>query len=134
MSGGDDTMARWIAGVRQIGTMPEDTAKAAAPLVEAAARRTASAGTTPTGQPWSDRKKGGRALEHAADAITAEASGASVAIVLRGPEVYHHHGVGKTIPQRQIIPVAGDPVPPAVADAITKAAEQTFRRAVGGGS
>lgn len=124
---GDAALADMIARVRSLGGMPEDVARAAAPLVQEAARSTVRAGTTPTGKPWPRKKDGGQPLQNAAAALTAEPSGTTVTLVLTGPEVFHHYGVGKSTPRRQQIPDPGDPLPPRLAEALARGAEQVFR-------
>jgi hypothetical protein len=117
--------------VRALAGLADATAAEAAPLVQAAARRTAAAGTTPDGRAWVAKKDGGRPLAGAANAIAASAAGPTIAITLEGVEVYHHHGVGKTTPERQIIPKPGDPIPVGIAEAIGKGAVLAFSKLAG---
>ena len=108
--------------------------------VEAAARATAAAGTTPSGEAWAPKKDGGgRPLAHAASAITAIVSGGSravIALVLRGHYVVHHFGRAKSkggggLPKRQILP-SSDALPPAITNAVQAAAERVLARVMGG--
>ena len=125
MSGGSDAMTRMVERVRALRTIESDTAEAARPAIEAAARATAAAGTTPTGEAWAPRKAdGARALPNAASAVTAEAVGSVVQVVVKPPYVFHQ----KT---RQIIPGSGEGIPPAIEAALQEAAVATFRKAVG---
>lgn len=116
-----------IASVRRLGSMPEDVAAAAAPLVEEALRATVRAGTDPDGHPWKRKKDGGDPLVHAADHIATRAVGSVVRATLTGVEVFHHFGAG--VPRRQILPDPGT-IPEAVGAAVQRAAEQVFARAV----
>lgn len=128
----DDALAAFIERVRKLGTLGEDAAKLAAPLVEKAMKRTAAAGTTPDGEAWAPRKDGGRALVNAADALSAEAVGSVVVGKLDGVEVVHNRGT-KRMPRRQILPSLGAGIPRNIADALTEASAEAFKRAMGGG-
>ena len=106
-------------------------ASKAAPLVDAALKKTANAGQTPTGSAWKPKKDGGRPLVHAASHIETRAHGAIVSATLTGPDVFHNVGAGGK-PHRQIIPQNGT-IPPGVADALHEAASAVFREITGGG-
>jgi hypothetical protein len=144
----------FIAGVETLGKMNQDVAKAAVEPVLEAARATASAGTTPTGEPWAPTKEGGRALPNAAGAITGAAKGTRIDIKIPPPLVYHQFGAGGSsqtkeakrararaaksgttskfhAPQRQIIPNQGEPIPEPMKAAIAETAERVFEKAVG---
>lgn len=115
-----------IASMRGLARVPERAAELAAPRLEAIAKATASAGTSPTGEAWAPRRADGRrAMPNAAAAVRAEAAGATVALVLEGPEVYHQRARedGRP-PRRAIIPAPGEPIPPAMLDAIAQAVAQ----------
>lgn len=115
-----------IAKLKKLGgpRMPERVAELAAPLVEAVAKKTAAAGTTPLGQPWQPKKGGGRPMVHAADHVRATAQGRVVSLVLRGVDVFHHKGLGGR-PRRQVIP-DGASVPPAMWHALRQAARKAW--------
>jgi hypothetical protein len=117
--------------MRGLGDLPREAAKESAPLVEAASKATAAAGTTPSGKPWVQTKAGGRALKNAANAVTAEALGPVVQIRVDGVEAIHHAGTKKD-PQRQIIPSGGDSIPAGVADALVAGSTKAFQRMTGG--
>jgi hypothetical protein len=119
----------WIASVRRLGAMPEDVAQAAAPLVQEALRATAAAGSDPDGHAWQPKKNGGAPLVHAADHIHTSAVGSIVRTALTGKDVFHHFGATKGGVRRQILPDPGT-IPPGVAAALDRAAEQVFARAV----
>jgi hypothetical protein len=105
-------------------------AAAAAPLVQEAAKATAAAGTTPTGEAWAPRKKdGGRAMANAAGAVRAYALGAIITIALSGVEVYHH--LSKSHPRKVIPDAGGDTIPTTIADAIERGAVRAWSRAMG---
>jgi hypothetical protein len=118
-----------IAGLRRLEGLPALAAALAAPLVDAEAKRTAAAGTSPEGAPWAPRKKdGGRALAGAAKTIAVQALGSVVRIVLRGPEAWHQfNSYG-----RRIIPDGGAGIPDGVARALIEGCKQAFARAMGG--
>ncbi|HEX8795457.1 MAG TPA: hypothetical protein VF765_31120 [Polyangiaceae bacterium] len=132
MSGADAALSAFIQRVRGLRTLAADAAKLAAPLVEAAAKKTAAAGVTPDGIPWAPKKGGGRALVHAANALSARALGPAVVLTLKGVEVLQNFGTTR-LPARQILPEGGAGVPKAFADALAKASETAFARAMGGG-
>lgn len=111
---------------RKLETFPQDAAKIAAPLVDAALKETARAGTDPLGNPWPPKKDGGAPLKNAADHITTKAVGTVVQATLQGVEVFHHYGAG--VPRRQILPDPGT-IPPRVEKALRKAADQAFDKA-----
>src|SRR5262245_22280651 len=74
-----------IATARSMATLAQDAAPIAARYVEAQLKATASAGQAPDGTPWVEKKKGGgRALQHAAEAIRVQAMGTVVLIILTG--------------------------------------------------
>lgn len=102
----------------------------AARKLEAALKRTASAGLTPDGQPWAPKKDGaGRPYVNAAAAITAKAIDDLLLVTLAAPESFGHRGVGKTQVPRPMIPDSGSGIQPIVAAAITEAAEEVFAEA-----
>ncbi len=123
-----DAMIRRLRGLRG---MSAAAAREAAPLVEAAAKASADAGTTPSGAAWSPTKRDGdRALTRAASAVSARATGSVVQIVLVGHHIYHSLGIGR--PKRQIIPDKGDAIPSAIAAAMAEGARRAFARLMGG--
>lgn len=109
--------------LRRLADAPERAAAVAAPLVDEAIKTTARAGTTPTGQAWQPKKGGGAPLVHAADHIKTTAVGTAIRVRLEGVDVFHHYGAG--VPRRPILPDPGT-IPPAVASALDRAAEQVF--------
>lgn len=130
----DDAEARrnldaWIAELERLGSdVVKATAAEAVPDVLAAAQATANAGTTPEGNPWEPKKKGGRALPNAAKAITVHATGSVITITLAPPYTFHQYGVGESTPQRQIIP--SGVLPAGIARALQRAVERAFRRLI----
>lgn len=115
---------RMIAILRGLGgaEVAQAVARRAAPLLDEAVKRTASAGQDPEGHPWPARKDGGRALERAADHITTRAAGNLVRMTLTGPDVFHHFGATRGQVRRQIIPDAGAEIPASVVAVLTQAA------------
>lgn len=102
MSAMSDLLA-FGAAVGQLEQLAERGAAAAAPLVEAEAKKTARAGTDPSGMPWAPKKDGSRALKNAADHVSAHAAGSFVVVELAGVDNWHQDGAqGKEV--RRVIP------------------------------
>jgi hypothetical protein len=101
-SGDFASLDKMIESLRSMDTLVQEGAPIAARNIEAALKSTVSAGQAPDGTPWPDKVTGGKALKNAAAAITVRVVGASIVIVLKGVEVFHHFGAG--VPRRQIIP------------------------------
>lgn len=115
--------------LRKLGELPREAAAIAAPLVDAAIKKTAAASTAPDGTPWAPKKRGGgRPLEHAPEHIETKAIGPVIRSSLSGVDVYHHYGAG--VPRRPILPDPGT-IPPNVEKALQSAAEKAFEKAVG---
>lgn len=114
------------------GSFDAEVQRRATPLVEAAVKASAAAGTTPDGQPWAVRKDGGRALVNAAAAIAVKSYPGVLRIILTGVEVFAHFGKGARQVARKIIPDTGT-MPKAIADAIGQATDEAFARVFGGG-
>lgn len=127
----DATLSAFIARLRSLPRLAEEVAREAAPLVERAARSNAERGLDPEGKPWAPTKDGKRPLQHAAEALTAKATGAIVELVLVGHHVVHHYGT-KRMPARRIVPDAGAGVPKHLADAMREGARRVFGRLMGG--
>lgn len=110
--------------LRAIPSLGATIAREAAPDVLAAAKSTADAGTTPEGKAWAPRKKdGGRALAHAADAITVRAVGDVIEIVLSGVNVYQQA-------KRRILPERGKTLPSQIVNAILSKARAVIVRSL----
>ena len=121
-----------ISALRKLGAkdIEEKIAKKAAPLLEAALKKTLAAGQTPEGKQWAPRKAdGGRAYANAASKVTAKAYGSLVKATLTGPEVYAQYA-SHGIAQRQMLPDAGAAIPASVTNAIEEAARQVFEEAM----
>lgn len=127
---GDLAMQEMIARVRRLGKLPEDVAKAAAPLVEGVAKRAAAAGENANGKAWRPRKDGKPALVNMAAAVGARAVGTVVQIFLRGTSTGSAKVQAIQAARRDVLP-SGE-VPPAIATEIKRAASQVFSRAMGG--
>lgn len=115
-----------IASLEKLAKLGEDAAKHAAPFVDEAVKATAKAGTTPDGDAWKPKKDGGRALVHAADALSTKARGDLVTVTLRSPETFHNFSKKH---KRQILPDAGAEMPRNVVKALKKAADKAFDEA-----
>ncbi len=130
---GELALNGFIDALRKLGAIDADAAKLAAPLVLAAAKKTARAGTTPDGKPWPGLKAGGgRALVNAADALSVKAVGTTVVLTLSGINVLQNFGTS-SIPARQILPDGGAGMPRNIADALTAGAQKAFAQTMGGG-
>lgn len=127
MASGSAVMSRWIEGFRKLPK--EATAEAIVDVVEEDVRSTISAGTTPDGVPWPERKVGGKALKNANGAVTVAAIDTKVIVRLTGPEAVHHFGTKKD-PQRQVIPTA---IRPTLATRIKNRLFERFRKVLGVG-
>lgn len=124
----EDRLIAMIAKLRAFGSNAlEAAAREAAPLVEAAIKETAAAGTTPQGDKWHDRKDGQRAMPNAADSITATPRGKKIVVkTTRGYAINNNLKEGR---RRQVIPSRKDPVPPAIVDALEEGARRAFEKA-----
>ncbi len=122
----DDELAAFASKLRSLKGLAPQAAKEAAPLVEAAIKKTAAAGTDINGTPWPVKRDGARALPNAAGAISAVANGAAVIVTLIGNYVFHNSAKGPD--RRRILPDSGAGIPPAIAAVLQRATEQTFRR------
>lgn len=109
----------------RLAGMAEETAKEAAPLVEAELRSTAAAGTSPDGTAWPAKRDGGRPMLHAASHITARSFGRTVRATLEGPDVFWHFREGKF--SRPVLPDSGT-IPAGIARALKTAADRAFAR------
>jgi hypothetical protein len=186
-----DPMAEMIAALARLADLPEEAARLGAPLVEAALKKSAKAGTTPAGVSWPAKKDGSAPLVNAAAAISTKANGKVITTKLSGVNVIHNFGtkLGATrsaqisdaagareaveaieksakkahesakkaakaagqaapevpksrsvaqrlgayhTPPRQIIPDAEEAMPAALIEAIKKAADAAFDKAMGG--
>jgi hypothetical protein len=124
---GEDPLIAMIAKLRAFGkTALEDVAKEAAPLVEAALKETAAAGTTPNGEQWKPRKDGSRAMPDAADSISATAQGKRVVVkTSRGHAINNNLREGR---RRQVIPSRKEATPKIVVDALEEGARRAFEK------
>lgn len=156
---GHDELEAFVRRVEALGKMNAEAAKEAAPDVLEALQKTARAGTSPSGEPWPPKADGGRALGGAAKAIEVTTKGPQVVAHIGPPEGFHNWGAGGSsttkkavqararaarvaaksgtkskfhAPRRQILPGPGDPIPPAVNDAMRAAAARVFDRTMGG--
>ena len=92
------TLAARLRGLKDAGTA---IASEAAPGILEEAKRTAAAGTTPTGDAWAPRKAdGARAMPNAASGLSVRAEGDVVVLTLGAPYVFNQK-------KRPIIPYAG---------------------------
>lgn len=132
MSVGFEALDAMIARLQGLRSFAAEAASRAAPHVEAAARATAAAGTTPVGAAWAPKKRpdGRRPLEGAAAFVHARAAGTVLVLAIQGHHLYHSLGIGR--PKRQIIPDKGEPIPPSIRAACERGAREAFARAVGG--
>jgi hypothetical protein len=121
-----------IATFRGLSAIDRRAAELAAPRLEDAIQRTASAGTTPEGEAWAPTKKGGRAMANAAAHVTAKAYGSTVRVKLDTVDVFHHFGRGASEVRRRVIPDPGTR-PRVVDEAVRAAMAEAFAELTGGG-
>jgi hypothetical protein len=141
MADGYAQLDAMVATLRKLGQAPTLVAAVAAPLVSAAAKATAAAGTDPYGVPWPPKKDGSRPLANAAAAVSAAAvAGTVVQLRLDGTatgsqkvQAIQHHGTGN-IPARAMLPRGGEDLPKGIAAACQAAASKVFQQATAGGS
>jgi hypothetical protein len=159
MSSGHAAFDAYIAGVESLRTLNEQVAKAAEAGVKAAARASADAAETPSGEEWPELADGGKALRGAGAAIESSTKRNRIDLKIGKPFVFHNHGAGGSsttkeavrqrkraaaeraksgttskfhAPRRQILPVAGEPIPETMTAAIEEAAAGIFGKAMGG--
>lgn len=129
MSDGAAALDAMIASLRRLSGLPERAAAEAAPLVEAAVRATAAAGTDSYGKAWPLKKDGARALPDAASSVIATAHGPVVQLKISGGYVLQGRLKGDS--RRQILPDSGN-LPPAVVGALQEGARRAFAKAMAG--
>ena len=118
-----------LGALRALARLPEDAAKAAAPLVEDALRASVAAERAPDGTPWTPRRKGsGPMYAHAPDRIKVVAIKTLIRATLTGPEVYAHFGT-KNTPRRPMLPDPGT-LPANLARILEDASAKAFAKAV----
>lgn len=128
---GFSTFDAMRAQIASLGTLAEDVVKEAAKPFAQAIEKTAAEGKTPDGEKWQPKKDGGAPLVHAAEKITISATGKVLAAKVPFPESLHNRGT-KTRAKRQILPDAGDGLPPQIANVLQTSAERVFARKTGG--
>lgn len=119
-----------IARIKALRSLATRAAPAVAQRVEQLLDAQIGAGQTPDGAAWAPRKDGGRALVHAAKAITVRAVGTVVLVRLSGPEAIHNQGT-KKYPRRQIIPGRSG-LPTTWGQALKDELGKVFRQTIGG--
>lgn len=108
-----------------IGDSANGIAKVAAPLMEAAVKKTAAAGTSPDGTPWRSKKDGDPALKNAAQSVQGRAIGSVVELRLVGTATGDAKVQAIQNARRPILPKPGM-APAPVAEALQTAARQYF--------
>lgn len=126
-----DELDTMIAKVRALGAAPEEVAKLAAPLVEAAVKQTAAAGTSPDGVAWAPRRDGRPALVNAAAAVAARAIGPVVQLRLVGTPTGSQTAQAIQNHYRPILPSKASELPKPVTAALTEAGRRYFNRSMG---
>ncbi|NUP05524.1 MAG: hypothetical protein HOW73_05640 [Polyangiaceae bacterium] len=125
MASGGAQVQAWIKAFQKL---PQEVrAEKMADVVLEDVKRTAAAGTSPTGVAWPEKKDGGRALANAADHLSTVVSGSTVHLVLTGPDAIHNYGTGKD-PKRQVLPTI---LPQTMAEKLTARVFKLFRGALG---
>ena len=108
-----------------VGAMPELVA-----AVRDELSATVASGTTPEGEAWPMRKKGGRALQNAMSAVHVGAVGMLIVVRLTGVEARHHRGLAKGGVDRPIIPTGA--LPAAWGRAFKRVFDERFGEAANG--
>lgn len=148
-------LQEFIARVEGLQKLNAEVAKAAAEPVADDVRKTASAGQTPTGEAWPDRKGGGKALAGVEKAITVKARLTRVVVSLAWPWVPHQWGAGGSsttkeakrarsksakaaaqagikskfhAPRRQVLPATDEAIPDRILATLKKTAAAVFER------
>ena len=129
MSSGDAALQGMIDKLAVLGRV-EDLAKSSAPLVVAAVKSTAAAGTSTDGVPWLPRKDGSPALQNAAAAVEGDADGATIHLRLVGTSTGSQRAQAIQNHTRPILPLPGRLGKP-VTSALTAAAQRYFARSLG---
>jgi hypothetical protein len=130
---GHDELQGMIESIRRMGELGITAAPDVARVVDAELRRTIAAGTTPDGQPWQERQRGGKPLQNAGDALFVAAVGGTVYVRLKGPEARHHRGTARGGVMRQVIP-SSSRLPAPLASKIKAVLVEHFDAAAGGGN
>lgn len=121
------SFAPWIAKIAAMRGLGDKVAESAAPTVLTAAKQTASAGTSPSGEVWKPKKDGkGAPLVNAPSAITVAVEGAVILLEVAGRHAFHSLGIG--VPKRAIIPDTGDTIPKGIEVALVRAAEKVWAK------
>lgn len=148
----------FIAGVEQLQELNERVARAAEKPVADVVRANIIAGRSPSGEAWPEREEGGRALRGAAEALESTSAGTKIVLRIGPPYVFHNWGAGGSsttkkaeqtrksaarkaassgtkskfhAPRRQILPIAGEPIPEKMNEAIAETAKLVFEKAMG---
>lgn len=118
-----DAMIATLQSLEGYAVGPAIAARAA-PILDAAVKRTAKAGQDPDGKAWAPTADGRPPLVNAAEHISTRANGSLVRMTLVGPDVFHHYGATRGGIRRQVIPDAGAEIPKVAIDAVTRAARE----------
>ena len=127
---GDAVLKAMIDKLRSLGKDGLRQAAEAARLeVIDAVEQTARAGEDANGNPWPLRKDGEQAMPKAANYITGQVidgiDGPAVQLKVTGPYAINHH---RKKPRRRILPIAGEPIPKSITDAMAKGAKRAFEK------
>lgn len=106
----------------------ELAAQESRPLVEAAAKATAAAGTDPYGQQWKSKRDGTPALTGAESSVTATVLGTVVQIRTRGGYAIQNF---IKVHRRQVIPDKALPLPDSIVEALNEGAQRAFKKLMG---
>ena len=123
-----------IAAMHTLEGLDAAVATRAAKKLEAHVRSEVSAGRDPTGKQWPAKKDGTRPLVNAAKAVSCEASGNVVTLVVSGVEFFHQTAKedGQSPPRRRMIPGPGDPIPDGYVQAMNEARDEVLQSLMGG--
>lgn len=106
----------------------ELAAQESRPLVEAASKATAAAGTDPYGQRWKSKKDGTPALIGAELSVRSTVLGTVVQIRTRGGYAIQNY---IKVRKRQVIPDKDLPLPDSIVEALNEGAQRAFKKLMG---
>ena len=123
-----------IAAIRRLKDAPQQVAKEAAPLIEAAVRQRVASGIDADGKAWASKKDGSKALVGVKKDISVTATGGLIVVKLTGNAAWHQRSRGRTDsrPQRKILLDAGAKIPDEIAQAVVTAGNRVLARMLGG--
>lgn len=121
----------WAAQLRALGELGKLAVPAIGIALGQELRRTISAGEAPDGKPWRLTQGGDVPLTDAMSAVKIHTRDTRVTVVVSGPEAWHNSGFARGGIRRRVIP-GERRLPPAYAQAMSRAISETFKRILSG--